>query len=913
MSKYSIDSSVIESEGWLIADSVVVYYSEFIDTSDGYDGMNAFAAKSGDVFIAYEYMENNDGDVVPVLYKTDMQTAEWDEEYEQPDYNDQFFYMGTAEIDGETYDKWRKIELGNEEFGWDGTAQQYAYTNVIVSNGDEQLLINHSTLTAIANKIREFVKILNNSANGYTIDPSVIKSEGRLILDSVKVLYKEYIDFNDHEDYDGLNDGASHKGVFVGYGFLYNDEDILVPVLYSTDLAEHRTPDFEQPFFYVGTAEIDGEIYDVWRKIEDTEDADSNTFTWYSEAQQYIYTNVIIQEDSSHLTGDYEDEFRSSKMYPSEIPDRIEEVYITAYDEGYYVGLSDGNTSINEILITENGTYDVTDCYEAAISVPSYNTVNSIDELPTDEPISSVATVLNGGNVVKTLGDTWKPKTWNGLTSFDGYKIWRDEDNIYYSDWDKQYVLNGNTWEPKTWYGYPEFYGNNIWSDGTNIYLSELYDYILNGDTWERITFYGLDSGVSLSASDVWTDGVNTYLSYETHNKDYFHYVLNGDTWETKTWNGLTEFDGSGIWSDGTNVRAYAYIKVNGNWSNYHYILNGDTWEKVSVSNSPLNFYASYVWSYGGKVYYTNNSTTMVFNGNRWDKITLNGLDGDYYISGSFIWVNGDAIYLSSEAYGQYVITPNLVTLPSGSKMYQYGGEEWMEIHDSNSYENGYDAGHYDGYAEGKTEGIEQGKEEGYYNGYEQGYAEGEESGIQNGLESAYDVFWDICQQNGSRNNYVLAFAGSGWTDENYDPKYPIVATDHGGQMFQYNTYLTSTKVPIIIDNIKTNSNVFHASYALKTIPSLKVTDKINTFVSWFSGCSLLEEVIFTEDSVIAATISFGASPKLSTASVNSVIHALKDLTGAAAQTLTFHADVGAALTQEQKDAITAKNWELVY
>jgi endonuclease I len=47
--------------------------------------------------------------------------------------------------------------------------------------------------------------------------------------------------------------------------------------------------------------------------------------------------------------------------------------------------------------------------------------------------------------------------------------------------------------------------------------------------------------------------------------------------------------------------------------------------------------------------------------------------------------------------------------------------------------------------------------------------------------------------------------------------------------------------------------------------------------------------------------------------SVQSIVDALKDLTGATAQTLTFHADVGGKLTDAQKATITAKNWTLVY
>lgn len=191
--------------------------------------------------------------------------------------------------------------------------------------------------------------------------------------------------------------------------------------------------------------------------------------------------------------------------------------------------------------------------------------------------------------------------------------------------------------------------------------------------------------------------------------------------------------------------------------------------------------------------------------------------------------------------------------------------------------------------------------------GYDNGYNEGLEAGKQ----AEYDKFWDTWQQNGNRTSYIACFAGQAWTDELYNPKYPINATSNAGEMFKY-SQITSTKVPIVTDLGYTTS-VFQGCTKLKTIPSLKVTERNQTFSVWFNDCRALEEINFTEDSVIANSISFFQSPLLNTASVNGIINALKDLTGATAQTLTFHATVGGNLTDEQKAAISAKNWALVY
>jgi hypothetical protein len=46
------------------------------------------------------------------------------------------------------------------------------------------------------------------------------------------------------------------------------------------------------------------------------------------------------------------------------------------------------------------------------------------------------------------------------------------------------------------------------------------------------------------------------------------------------------------------------------------------------------------------------------------------------------------------------------------------------------------------------------------------------------GIEGSNNKFWDIYQNNGERTNYQMAFAGNGWTDEIFKPKYDINAKD---------------------------------------------------------------------------------------------------------------------------------------
>lgn len=79
-----------------------------------------------------------------------------------------------------------------------------------------------------------------------------------------------------------------------------------------------------------------------------------------------------------------------------------------------------------------------------------------------------------------------------------------------------------------------------------------------------------------------------------------------------------------------------------------------------------------------------------------------------------------------------------------------------------------------------------------------------------------------------------------------------------------------------------------------------------------FAECSVLEYVAFVP-------LSIKISPNLvdlialSNEGIQCAIDGLADLTGGTTQTITFHKDVGAKLTEEQKATITAKNWTLAY
>lgn len=151
------------------------------------------------------------------------------------------------------------------------------------------------------------------------------------------------------------------------------------------------------------------------------------------------------------------------------------------------------------------------------------------------------------------------------------------------------------------------------------------------------------------------------------------------------------------------------------------------------------------------------------------------------------------------------------------------------------------------------------------------------------GKQSEYDTFWDAFQSNGRKVAYLDTFAGTGWTDAIFNPKYPINATLSGSYMFHNNQSITSTKVPITIS--ASSSSVFNGCGGLKEIPSIKVTEKVS-FASWFTGCYSLETINFIEDSVIANNIDFSPCPSLTAKSIVSIVEHLSD--SVSGKTVTF-------------------------
>lgn len=154
-------------------------------------------------------------------------------------------------------------------------------------------------------------------------------------------------------------------------------------------------------------------------------------------------------------------------------------------------------------------------------------------------------------------------------------------------------------------------------------------------------------------------------------------------------------------------------------------------------------------------------------------------------------------------------------------------------------------------------------------------------------------------------------------------------------QMFFYATGLQSVviKAPFVEGRTANCQNMFYNCRGLKKIDFTDLKCKIFNITQIFAGCYELEEIIGelnlenvtqattpfvkcsnlreirVKENSISVRIEFSHCSSLSDTSIQSIIDGLA--TVETQHTITFHADVKAKLTEEQKATISAKNWVL--
>lgn len=162
--------------------------------------------------------------------------------------------------------------------------------------------------------------------------------------------------------------------------------------------------------------------------------------------------------------------------------------------------------------------------------------------------------------------------------------------------------------------------------------------------------------------------------------------------------------------------------------------------------------------------------------------------------------------------------------------------------------------------------------------------------GLEQGKRQEHDGFWDVYQRNGGRSDYSRAFAGAGWTEDTFYPKYNIAPRSSATRMFD-SCYLkdigktlrergitldtsSTERTDYMFSNAKTvtvpaldirkatiNEYMFYRAESLKTIERLVISDDGSTVFGtrFFNMCYALENITF--DGAIGCDLDIRHSP----------------------------------------------------
>lgn len=195
------------------------------------------------------------------------------------------------------------------------------------------------------------------------------------------------------------------------------------------------------------------------------------------------------------------------------------------------------------------------------------------------------------------------------------------------------------------------------------------------------------------------------------------------------------------------------------------------------------------------------------------------------------------------------------------------------------------------------------------------GQGNGYDKGVEDGRQKQFENHVARCS---GQKNFLWAFAGVGWGNKPFGGSAPpnYRATEdmifdcetNASSMYAYSQVSDTIATIKLVTSSGNAPTTFDNATALVTIRKLIVGEQTPGLK--FANCRKLENI--TIEGVIGKGWNCKACP-LTNETVQNIIDHLKDLTGQTTQTLTLKADVGAAVTDAQKAAITAKNWTLAY
>lgn len=171
----------------------------------------------------------------------------------------------------------------------------------------------------------------------------------------------------------------------------------------------------------------------------------------------------------------------------------------------------------------------------------------------------------------------------------------------------------------------------------------------------------------------------------------------------------------------------------------------------------------------------------------------------------------------------------------------------------------------------------------------------------EDGIQAEYDRFWDNYQ--GTKTNYNYGFAGSGWNNATFKPKYPLNNMKYAEALFRY-AYITNLNLDIDTSNLIGAAGDMFANSKIETIKSFKFSSTVALPYAFRYANNLKNITIVGE---IPFSTRFNDCP-LTHDSLMSIINALKS---GVTQTLTLGTDNLAKLTDTEKAIATEKGWTL--
>lgn len=221
--------------------------------------------------------------------------------------------------------------------------------------------------------------------------------------------------------------------------------------------------------------------------------------------------------------------------------------------------------------------------------------------------------------------------------------------------------------------------------------------------------------------------------------------------------------------------------------------------------------------------------------------------------------------------------------------------------------------------------------------GFPDGMAAEVDAVYEAGKKAERDAFWDTYQQNGGRENYSYAFAGHGWTDDVFWPKYDMAPTNASylfrenqitslkgrlaecGVMLDFSksmalTYtftLSQIKDVGVVDtrSCQNLSYILYSAQMVQSIDKLILRDDGTQQFAYgsFQYCNSLAQIRF--EGVIGSGIEFHSSP-LSKESLVSIVNALSDNTTGLTATFPLSAVNSAFATSEGAvDGSASEEW----